>query len=276
MRDSMENKYSNDATRLQIRRSIPAIDLTTLRAVRSQLCAGNALTIDSGFAISPLSAASANHWIMRLGEFDYALDLDNSQPIDPPAKDIHSRQPSLTNADRHINIEARSLEQSDLHAILNNCFLKPLTSPEMSRPYASAGSLYPVQVFILARQGRQWERFHLLPLARRLENLGPVPFTEIFNYVGCDGPVALEQVDLVLGFGIIPEISIAKYRLRGYKFSLIEIGEMIQEVTRNAGSMNFSTRPYGYFDELSIANLWGLNPDDIWIEQLQLLAKEDS
>ena len=40
--------------------------------------------------------------------------------------------------------------------------------------------------------------------------------------------------------------------------------------------MNFSTRPYGYFDELSIANLWGLNPDDIWIEQLQLLAKEDS
>ncbi|MDT3766874.1 hypothetical protein QS713_02190 [Gleimia hominis] len=271
----MDNKRITGATLLQLRRATPKQDFVDVRKIRAKLSAGNALPTAGGFVVSPKSAAVANPWIMTLGDFEYSREKRRVELPCLGAKRIASRHSSLITTSSNKLLKDRYADWSKFCTLVTHSFLPSFEDKEHRRPYASAGGLYTVQVFMLLRKGSRWYRYHLLPISHAVECLGDIPFHEIYKYVGADGLIDPKKIDIVMGYAIIPELVISKYLLRGYKFALMEIGQMIQQATLVADSLDYGTRVYAYYDEMSAAMLWDMNPDDIWIEQLQVFASEE-
>lgn len=144
------------------------------------------------------------------------------------------------------------------------------------RSYASAGGLYPVQVLLGVRRGNGdgavWAVSHYIPSANGIEDLVDITSADMANFVGQMDEFNPLWSDFFIAYVVIPAVVAAKYGPRGYKFALLEVGAMQESVRRAADMKGWGSRCYGYYDELGISDLFGLNADRVWIDGVQFVS----
>ena len=240
---------------------------------RSSITGDNAWHQDNkGFAICSLPAADQQPWLVTslLGR-DISF-TPQTEPLDP-VEHYRPRQRSLcTGQTVPIPVEAE-----EIYRFIGSVFSTSKNMNNFSpRTYPSAGGLYPVQVVVAHRNTsdlEEWESLHYISSTNSIESLSKFTSAEMLCYIGHTDTFDPRSADFIVAYLVLPCLSIAKYEPRGYKFSLLEVGTM-QESARQAGELSgWQSRAYGYYDELGIAALFGLNPDRAWIEGLQFFGR---
>ena len=141
------------------------------------------------------------------------------------------------------------------------------------RGYPSAGGNYPVNIIFICRSEEMdnyWNMYHLLPTINSIEAVGNIPEEELRKVISSSDQVDVFSSDFIVFYGVIPYLTIAKYGLRGYKFSLIEVGLAAECGTLLAAENNIYEKLYGYYDERGISEVLGFNENTIFIELMHL------
>jgi SagB-type dehydrogenase family enzyme len=124
------------------------------------------------------------------------------------------------------------------------------------RPYASGGGLYPVEAYalLLDIEGMSSQVTHYDPFAHRLDVLAEVPREGILHAVNdLDGQLAASGFIVVLT--AVMERTTVKYGMRGYRFALIEAGEVTQNLSLCAVAHRLATLPWGGYHDDQVADL---------------------
>lgn len=176
---------------------------------------------------------------------------------DSPTVVLHERQPSLR------QFSKKMLDFSDINALLINSFSP---NPLGNRPYPSAGALYPIEPIVFLFKERVYDDkpfvsgcYHFKPLDRTLElikNMEMVPtIKRLFHgLVDEDAPPNL----CILYLMHIGK-SIFKYRYRGYRHALMEVGSMYQQVTMVSQSLGLCSTVWSGFNDYQVMHELGLN-----------------
>lgn len=149
-----------------------------------------------------------------------------------------------------------NLSTADFHAFLLNAYCA--TDTRGSRPYPSAGALYPVRVFLaLLNSSNDEDRsrvegceaglYCLLPATRRLQSWKKCGTSEIFDHWNLRGTHQLENAAFAVAYVLDLEQATFKYRARGYRHGLIEAGAMAQQADLVALQLGLRNRIHSSF-----------------------------
>lgn len=137
-------------------------------------------------------------------------------------------------------------------------------------PYPSGGALYSVLSFVCrtsaATQG--WPEsdtaFQVQPFARTLESLNVRrPPEEIFDAL-CGGATAqLGSPSFAIVYAVHIDRALFKYRYRGYRVALMEVGAMYQRMTAEVQARQLKTRVWAGFSDCRVASVLGLDTTHI-------------
>jgi SagB-type dehydrogenase family enzyme len=118
--------------------------------------------------------------------------------------------------------------------------------PKRAAP--SGGALYPVETYVIALgvAGLQSAAYHYSPLEHALEEAAPVAGMEAVKTflppgLSAAGPKAVIALSVIFGRTQM------KYLERGYRFALIEVGHIAQNLLLGATAMGLATVPVGGF-----------------------------
>ena len=172
-------------------------------------------------------------------------------------KVINDRQPSLRQFSKKL------LDFSDINTLLINSF-----SPNHlgTRPYPSAGALYPIEpILFLFKERISHDQpiesgcYHFKSIDRTLELIKKMEMSPTINrlfhgLVEADAPPNL-CILYVMHIGK----SIFKYRYRGYRHALMEVGSMYQQVAVVAQSLGLGSTVWSGFNDYQLMHELGLN-----------------
>ena len=137
----------------------------------------------------------------------------------------------------------------------------PATSddPQPLRTVPSGGALYPLEVYaVLARvEGAEAGLYHLDPLRQALEvlSLGPSPLAVLKE--AAVYPEIVEGCAVTLLVTGMFWRSRFKYGLRGYRFTLLEAGHLVQNVLLMCAALELAALPIGGFYDRPVDVLLG-------------------
>jgi SagB-type dehydrogenase family enzyme len=137
----------------------------------------------------------------------------------------------------------------------------PATSddPQPLRTVPSGGALYPLEVYaVLARvEGAETGLYHLDPLRQVLEvlSLGPSPLAALKE--AAVYPEIVEGCAVTLLVTGMFWRSRFKYGLRGYRFTLLEAGHLVQNVVLMCAALELAAVPIGGFYDRPVDVLLG-------------------
>ena len=170
---------------------------------------------------------------------------------------LNERKPSLR------QFSKKMLDFSDINTVLINSF-----SPNSlgNRPYPSAGALYPIEPIVFIFKERVYHDmpfdsgcYHFKPINRTLELIKEMEMLPTINrffhgLVEEDAPPNLCILYLVhIGK------SIFKYRYRGYRHALMEVGSMYQQVAMVSQSLGLGSTVWSGFNDYQVMHELGLN-----------------
>ncbi len=165
-----------------------------------------------------------------------------------------------------------TIELEELSVLLREAFC---ADEGGRRPYPSGGALYPVDVVILTGPGfigiPPLSCFHLLPKSGRLEVLPVRLSLEEFR-----GLYDLEGVLFYALYLVNVKRAVFKYRARGYRLALMEIGSMYQNALQAAQRRGLSSRVLAGFPDTRVVAQCGLDPRLLLGGVLQAFAREDA
>jgi len=168
------------------------------------------------------------------------------------------------------------LEYEKFSAFLERSFMVLRNDEDNRRPYPSGGALYSVQVTIFVRHVGSvgTGAYHVLPCSRELERLQSLPEAVVSDrlFLGVDSE--LREFDFAILYSAIAAIPLAKYRNRGYRLALVEVGSMYQVATQNADLIGISNRVWGGFDDDGLSIALGLDPRVAWPVMCQIFGRE--
>ena len=168
------------------------------------------------------------------------------------------------------------LELSDLAGVLHAGFgLRRRGSAEQGRLVPSAGALYPLECFVLARRviGVPAGLYHLALVANRLEFLGPVVPTEReLAALFLDHPRIALAATIVVAVAV-PARTLAKYGDRGYRYVLLESGHAAQNINLFCAAQGLLCCNLGGFVDRMLAELLGLASDDAFPVYAQAIGE---
>ena len=170
---------------------------------------------------------------------------------------LNERKPSLR------QFSKKMLNFSDMNTILINSF-----SPNYlgNRPYPSAGALYPIEPILFIFKERVYHDkpfdsgcYHFKPASRTLELIKEMEMLPTINrlfhgLVGEDAPP-----NLCILYVVHIGKSIFKYRYRGYRHALMEVGSMYQQVTMVSQSLGLGSTVWSGFNDYQVMHELGLN-----------------
>lgn len=270
------------ALQLQLARLLPSDWITLTRRAREAI-SGDSGTFgsdkDGGFTLRSTFPADNSQWLLPAISRDLPLGGGVRKSFSSD-KLMFDRRSCLELDGNSVESRPPPLDPEILDSLIDNSFgaRTALSSiDDARRPYASAGGLYTVQIFILRpcdAERAAWSVQHYLPQSLEYEHLGIVSTFEVLLHMRETPPISLVNSDALLCYLIVPELSLAKYGPRGYKFALIEIGAMMASVERSADRHHLRCRPYGFFDERSFPSLLGVNPDSAWVECIQFVGRQ--
>jgi SagB-type dehydrogenase family enzyme len=124
------------------------------------------------------------------------------------------------------------------------------------RPYASGGALYPVEVYpiLLNVEGLPVHITHYDPLTHSLDvidTIDPEAILGVCNDVGG----RLSSCGVIFILTAVLERTTIKYGQRGYRFALLEAGQLAQNLTLCAVSHRLGSLPWGGYLDDDVADL---------------------
>jgi SagB-type dehydrogenase family enzyme len=174
----------------------------------------------------------------RFSHLTRTIDIPGEKPIDSVG-----RSPSLHRGDPEAEIE---------FSLISSIFRQALAADQQRRrPYPSGGALYAVEAILITgpkvQEGQRLSALHFLPVSNAFEQLtAHVSMADFSSLSDVPDPsfYVLYCVNL--------KKSIFKYRSRGYRLSLLEVGSMYQNMLVCAQSLGVSSRVLSGFPERQI------------------------
>ena len=124
------------------------------------------------------------------------------------------------------------------------------------RAAPSAGALYPMEIYLLSKDGL----YHYLPSDHKLEVLSQNDLRDSLAAAALgQGSVREAPIDIVI-CAVYQRVT-AKYGKRGIKYVHIEAGHIAQNIHLEAVAMGLGSVPIGAFNDQEVKNLLSLPPE---------------
>ncbi|MBI4815946.1 MAG: SagB/ThcOx family dehydrogenase [Deltaproteobacteria bacterium] len=186
-----------------------------------------------------------------------ALPRDRSRQLSPLREAIASRRTVA-------GFGSRTLTLVELAELMGLAFgVTGETDGLPRRAYPSAGSCYPIEIYLVPFQVEDLEPslYHYRVPEHSLELLRS--FEEISAGLEASLPAGLRRAQpaalLVLTIGF--ERAFAKYQERGYRFALLEAGHMVQNILLVGTAMGLGTTSVGGFFDDPMNRMLGLDEE---------------
>jgi len=131
------------------------------------------------------------------------------------------------------------------------------------RPYASAGALYPVEILVwsesVSRSGLEPGIHHYLPREHALELLTDCA-PSLDSVLGPEGHKVMGTPAFSLFLVANLSRALFKYRSRGYRHALVEVGLMLRQSEHVGDALGLRSRIWSAFDDRRVIAEAGLNP----------------
>jgi SagB-type dehydrogenase family enzyme len=184
-------------------------------------------------------------------------------PLPPPRRSEVTLVEALHGRRSRRSFGSGGLTQCELATVLDAAYgvTSPATSddPQPLRTVPSGGALYPLEVYaVLARvQEAEAGLYHLDPLRQALEvlSLGPSPLAVLKE--AAIYPEIVEGCAVTLLVTGMFWRSRFKYGLRGYRFTLLEAGHLVQNVVLMCAALELAAVPIGGFYDRPVDELLG-------------------
>jgi SagB-type dehydrogenase family enzyme len=176
----------------------------------------------------------------------------------PEPRALRGRLGDLLMRRRSERAEAiRPLSLRDLSTVLAAAYTARPRGGLLRRPVPSAGALYPLEVYVvaLAVTGLDAGVYHHDPFRHRLATLGPASFAAARKAL-VDPGVADDAAAVLVVTGVFWR-SRFKYGLRGYRFTLLEAGHLVQNAVLAATDLELTALPLGGFHDTLLDRLVG-------------------
>lgn len=250
-----------------INNSIDSSTLKNLYKVRANLNGTSSrlteiYNLNTSRPISP----DAEKIVKKIQRVDFTFSEANTFISVSENNSTRVRKPSCDFLDK--NEEIPNLD--NIFTFIKSSFSRKEKEGSANYEYPSAGGIYGVQLFFLVKGSSEWSLYHLLKDSGSFELVKNVKNEFVKKYLYDSENVKISSADFIIFYTIIPCLSVLKYKERGYKFSLIETGAMMQLASVNSHLFGYGSRAYGYYDEHAISKLLGLNPKNFWVEGVQL------
>jgi len=144
------------------------------------------------------------------------------------------------------------------------------------RSYPSAGALYPLEVYVLARSvsGLPQSVFHFAPGSGRLSEIDSAPDIERWERsLMCR---QAETAAAVVVFTALWGRTSVKYGVKAYRFGLLEAGAAGQSLSLGAAASGFASMWCGGFVDKEVNDLLCINGRDETAVSVVLLGSEPS
>lgn len=191
-------------------------------------------------------------------------------PLPAPNINPPKRLRSATNFCPNAKINAQ-----EIGTLLGSSFQ---ASADGRRPYPSAGALYPTGAIFIGFRSRVIDptyvgAFHYRASRHLMERIVAAPESDIHHALFGDRERhAAATCALVYFFHL--DVCLFKYRSRGYRHALLEIGAMGQQVDFVAKEMGLATCLWSGFSDMELSRAIGLNPSVTPIAIVHLIGKE--
>lgn len=204
--------------------------------------------------VSPELIKQIQHTEAEISPFHkHTIDCSDNEP-----SQIRRQSSTVMFSDKKITFSA-------LKQLLVDCFSPQATS---GRAYPSAGGLYPIEplVFLFPERihqfdGHQGGCYHFRPLSKKLQLIKTMPIDHFFNKL-MHGYIDSNHWPC---FGILYIANIGKaifkYRYRGYRHALMEVGSMYQQATICSQEINLRNTVWSTFSDQEL--LYALALDQV-------------
>ncbi|CAB4703236.1 MAG: SagB/ThcOx family dehydrogenase [Actinobacteria bacterium] len=192
----------------------------------------------------------------RVGCGDVDIRLPNVPlPSAPLADAIGGRVSRLPD-------QRRTLTLTSLASVFACSALTSERAGERRRPVASAGALYPLELYVvpLAVESLELQSYHYDPFRNGLVRVGDVDHATVEGAL-VDPPLAARMSALVVVTSVFWR-SRVKYGYRGYRFALLEAGHVVQAMTTAATALGVAALPLGGYYDGAVDALIGANGVD--------------
>jgi SagB-type dehydrogenase family enzyme len=149
----------------------------------------------------------------------------------------------------------RPIRLRDLATVLAASYAASPRGASLRRPVPSAGALYPLEVYVLAPAVTDLEPgvYHYDPFRHRLALLDSLRFAEL-RATFVDRPLAGLTAALLVVTGVFWR-SRLKYGSRGYRFTLLEAGHLMQNALLATTDLELAALPLGGFHDALLDRL---------------------
>jgi SagB-type dehydrogenase family enzyme len=130
----------------------------------------------------------------------------------------------------------------------------------MTRPYASGGGLYPIEIYpvLMNVAGLPVQVTHYDPFAHQLSVIGTPSRADVLRAFG-DVEDRLNAASVVFVLTSVTERTAVKYSMRGYRFALLEAGQIAQNLSLCAVSEGLGSLPWGGYTDDEVGQLLGID-----------------
>ena len=127
------------------------------------------------------------------------------------------------------------------------------------RAVPSAGGLYPLEIYVAARQVEQVTDgvYHYNPVEQQLERMGECNPAEVTNAVLY--PEFLEGANMLLMISAVFYRTMKKYGPRGYRYALLEAGHCAENICLLAAESGLGSLCLGGFEDRAMNRALGLD-----------------
>lgn len=148
------------------------------------------------------------------------------------------------------------------------------------RGYPSGGALYPVEIFLcsLNELNGAWpcagKVLHLLPKSRKFEVLQIETDIEELKAALLSSPNDIGTPSVAIIYTIYMPKNVFKYRYRGYRMGLMEVGSIYMLVELQAKCLGLSCRLWSAYTDSMLCKALGLNPALFFPVCVHFIGKE--
>jgi thiopeptide-type bacteriocin biosynthesis protein len=192
--------------------------------------------------------------------------------LPPPAQFIHSGLAEALAARRSslgpYGGELRAEEVSALlHHAARDSTVQVGDGSGTVRPYPSAGALLATKVYVLPARvaGIDPAIYEYVPTRHELRTVAPGPDTDrlaaLSPYLDPGAPISVDVRTVPLWLFLTGDITrvTERYGLRGYRFLLLEVGHLAQNLALTATGLGMRSAPIGAFYDDAVAQLLDLD-----------------
>ena len=123
------------------------------------------------------------------------------------------------------------------------------------RAAPSAGSLYPMEIYLLDKDGL----FHYVPSGHKLEVLGNDDLRPALAASVGQGTIRDAAVDIVIGG--VPDRIIPRFGERGMRYLYMEAGHIAENIELEAVSLGLVSVPVAGFNDSAVQKVLGMPPE---------------